>query len=134
MLNTFPTLLSFGLFAPLLLRLTVGFILIYLGHQIVTKKRSIVRSYFENKKYPMSHTLPWMLGLAKILVGVFLIIGFSTQIISTIAIYLLLNMAWIEKNGNNFFRYSPLLYKILAIISLTLLITGAGLFAVDLPL
>jgi len=119
MLSIFPSLLSFEGFAPLLLRLTLGFIFIYWSYSKLKDRNN-------SKEISM--------GIMEILIGLLLIIGFLTQLVALISA-IILAIHLIKKikekaflsNGVNY-------YLILFIISITLLFTGPGFFAFDLPL
>lgn len=119
MFSLFPSLFAFEGFAPFFLRITLGIIFIYWAYP---------------KLKDHNNSKEMTLGILESIIGLFLIFGLMTQliaIISTIifAVYLIKKIK--EKafltNGVNY-------YFILFIISLTLIFTGAGLFAIDLPL
>jgi uncharacterized membrane protein YphA (DoxX/SURF4 family) len=119
MLSIFPTLLAYENIAPFLLRLTLGVIFIYW-------------SYGKLKTRTNSKEVFW--GSLELGIGVLFIVGFLTQLVASISA-LMLVFHLIEKikqkalfsNGINY-------YFILFVISLSILITGAGSFAFDLPL
>lgn len=134
MLNTFPTLLSFGLIAPLILRVTLGLVLIGIGILTISQKRLSFIEYFKLHNFPLPLILPWVFGIVEIIVGIFLIVGLSTQIAAIISVFLLLNLYSFETNNDNILPYSSSLYLILSIVALSLLFSGAGFFALDLPL
>ncbi len=117
MLNPFPTLLAFSLFAPLLLRIVVGCTFIHFG----TKNLKL-------KDYKRA------LGYIEMIGGLLLIIGLFTQIVALIfTIYL--GLLLIDKmHKKNFLTDGVNYYLILFVICLSLIITGAGFLAIDLPL
>lgn len=134
MLNTFPELLNYSLLAPALLRLVLAFVLITIGIDTITKKRILFAAYFDSKQYPLANFLPWKFGIAEIILGLFFFFGFFTQIASLIAIYILFCLFYIENRAEKILPHTSTFYLIMIVIAISLLFTGAGAFAVDLPL
>lgn len=122
MLSIFPQLLTYQEFSPLLLRLTLGVILLYWAYRGLQKDER-----------PLSNKKIALVAFEGLL-GILLIIGFLTQLaalLSTLVFFIHLlqkikNRAFLT-NGVNY-------YFILLVISLCLLLTGPGRLAVDLPL
>lgn len=119
MLSLLPGLLAFEQLAPFLLRLTLGFIFIHWAYKVWKIKTE--------SKQAISSILFGVLGFL-------LIIGLFTQlsgIVSTIYFGIKLFGKFKEKtlltDGVNY-------YLILFIVSVCLIISGAGVFAFDLPL
>ncbi len=115
----FPQLLSFGFFAPLFLRVVASLYLIYLG-----KKRL-------SKQYKWASVLYFLSGVA-----VFL--GLYTQVTVILAVGMFkfdfyfdhwVNRKTTTLNPEMFFTYF-----MAVLIMLSLIITGPGAFAFDLPL
>ncbi len=118
-LAVFPTLLSFGLIVPLLLRLTVGLFVLNLGAQRW------------KKPYQLS-------ALLYVISGLMLVLGYYTQVVAIVAIAILkldfyLDF-WKNRKTNPIPKNSFILYWIVGIILLSLIVTGPGLFSLDLPL
>jgi uncharacterized membrane protein YphA (DoxX/SURF4 family) len=136
MLSIFPGLLPFGGFAPLIIRIVIGIILVIFGLQIFSKKRKKVVAKLDENNYPAPKAMIFILGTAKIITGAFMIAGFITQVAAIISAYFFLNMAILESDDdkNKIFDQSMMTYLILIAISLSLLFSGAGFFAIDLPL
>jgi len=134
MLNTFPELLDFGLMSPFILRVTLAVILISVGYLTLTKKKMEFDNYFKSQKYPFPAIITTVFGISEIVVGLFFFAGFYTQIISLISIYLLINLIYIENKSSKILPYTSAFYLILGVIALSLLFSGAGFFALDLPL
>jgi uncharacterized membrane protein YphA (DoxX/SURF4 family) len=124
MLNTFPELLNYSILAPTLLRFVLAFILITTGIEII---RPTKRAFLAN-------FIPWKLGIAQIALGVFFFFGMFTQIASLIAIYIFFSLFYIENRAERILPHTSAFYLVMIVISLSLLFTGAGAFAVDLPL
>ncbi|MFA5888888.1 MAG: hypothetical protein WCW47_02750 [Candidatus Paceibacterota bacterium] len=114
-LAVFPQLFFLGLIAPTLLRLTVGLFMIYLG-----KERN-------QKIYSWS-------AVIYILSGILLIAGFYTQIAAIVSILVICFDYFLENNSATFSTEKKILYVVIKVILLSLLFTGPGFFALDLPL
>ena len=118
MLNTFPTLLSLGLLAPFLLRLVVGIFFVRKGIDDAKKSR-VVKEVWGR-----------LLSFLEVASGILLIVGAKTQIVSIITLFLsIYAISKLKERGVEFY-----LYLLLATISISLLFSGAGFLAVDLPL
>ncbi|MDQ5950637.1 MAG: putative oxidoreductase [Patescibacteria group bacterium] len=124
MSNTFPILLSFTGFVPFILRIAVGLYFIYFfGHKTI-------------KGYDAKETLPkkikknafFILGL---IVGIFITVGFYTQIASLLGIAIV-GFSLFTKKGTPFFE-TKTNHIFLFAIFLSLFISGAGYLAFDLP-
>ena len=134
MLNTFPNLLPYGLFATTIIRLVIGFVLVYIGILTLSSRRQLLSQKLSLYKYPFENFVPWPLGIIEIITGGCLIIGLLTQISSLVAIYLFLSLLVIDLGKNKVFDQSTIFYIILILVSISLLFSGAGFLSVDLPL
>jgi len=134
MINVFPTLLSYGLFAPFLLRITIAIVFLVLGWSFVTTKRISLAAYFEANDYPLGSVLPWLLGSITLLTGIFFLFGFFTQVAVLISMYVLLNLMSIERREEKVLPYPQVFYLLMMIIATSLLFSGAGAFGIDLGL
>ena len=114
-LSTFPQLLTFGLVAPLLLRLMCAIFLALLAKE----------------KYRKSNLL---VAILLSVVSVLLILGLYTQVAALIAFAFLKFDFWTEKKKNLLAKDKVLLYVAIEIILLSLVFSGPGFFAFDLPL
>lgn len=118
-LSIFPQLFNFEIFAPLFLRLTVGVFLIWLG-----------TSRYK-KEYSWSSVLYF-------LSSILILLGLYTQPASILAIIILKLDFYLDFYKGQ--RLSPtpkekyMLYGMAIAILLSLLLTGPGAFAFDLPL
>lgn len=118
-LSVFPTLLDFGLLAPAILRISASFFLFYLA------------------KKKMDGPLRWSIPFF-VIAGVMVLIGLYTQILALVALVLIKFDFY-----TNFYRNRKILpvpteqyflYGIVGIILLSLLFSGPGFLAFDLPL
>lgn len=118
-LAIFPQLLSFGLFAPFLLRLIVGCFLLNLGWKNW------------NKPYLWPSAL-------YIIFGLLLVVGLYTQVAAIVSVVLLKLDLYLNFYSKGKAFPAPkehlFLYGVLVIILLSLIVTGPGFLAFDLPL
>ena len=114
-LSTFPTLLTYGLLAPFILRLTVGMAIIYLG--------------YERYKKPYK----WV-SILYVVFGALLVLGLYTQVSAIIAIAVTKFDFWTKKKSGGVSKEDFILYGMIVVILLSLLFTGPGFLAFDLGL
>jgi len=132
MLNPFPDLLMFSFFVPTLLRITVAVTLVYMALSMGGNKGALV-----SLRVPLIGTVPpwatWVSVCVTFLVALSLFVGFGTQISALLAIALILKHLWLGRYTNKL-PLSKGVYILLCIICLSLLFSGAGALAFDLPL
>jgi len=117
MLNPFPELLYLSLLAPFLLRVLLGITFVYFGYERLSKTKTEKG-----------------LAVAKVLIGLLLVIGLFTQVASLLALCIL-GFRLVQKIRHKAFLTAGVnYYLILFVIALSLLFTGAGAWAFDLPL
>lgn len=133
MLNIFPTLLSFSLLAPFILRITLGIIFIYISYFVIYKNGKDFLAYYKKNKYPVPGAMTWFLSILSCLTALFFILGFLTQIVGLVAIYILMSL-YLSDKDIKVFEFSNSFYLLAIVVSLSLLFLGAGAFAIDLPL
>ncbi len=138
MLSVFPELFTYDILAITLLRVVVGIVLLYIGLITVGVRRIyfITELQVHNfaRNYNFHRFLPWVMGLVEIFTGVFITVGFLTQVMVLIAAYLFLNMTLIEKYVGKVLNYPIIFNVVMIFLSLALLFLGPGAFAIDLPL
>lgn len=134
MLNPFPELLTYTFFAPLVLRLSVGFLLFFAGwHHLVAQRTSIV-SAVVSRVGSKGAGLVWYIGTLEFIVAIGLVAGYLTQIAALIGIGLCLHLFWLARNESPAALFSAGTYFLMVVILATLMVTGAGAMAVDMPL
>ncbi|NTV44816.1 MAG: DoxX family membrane protein [Candidatus Yonathbacteria bacterium] len=133
-LTLFPELLSFSFFAPFLLRVVIGIIFFRLGCLAVREKRRELADMIELVSSKHARIITRILGMLECLSGTLLVFGLFTQA-AALSLTLLTAGTLVLK-----FRFPDViphhrsfLVLILAVL-LSLLLTGAGIYAVDLPL
>ncbi|MDP3996600.1 MAG: hypothetical protein Q8P86_02830 [bacterium] len=121
MLNTFPDLLTYGFFAPTILRLTVGAWFIYEGFQLF-------REESEERRL-----LQGFIATLQVAGGILLFVGFFTQVTAlTLAVITASN---IFMGREDMKEREKRIVRLLALsILVSLILTGAGNLAFDLPL
>jgi len=138
MLNPFPELLVLGFFAPLILRVSVGLLFLWMSYEHVYKRREAItlsvqtnppgpfflKSYFG----PIAPYIVWTIGVAELAIGAALIIGYLTQVASLLGIVLVLKKLYFKKHYSDIALLSVPTYLLLLAIFLSLLL------AFDLPL
>lgn len=138
MLNVFPELLALEVLGITILRLLIGFVLAYIGLITMGARRmdfvTELQVHDSMRNYNFHRTLPWILGLVELITGAFIVVGFLTQIMALISAYLFINMGLIEKFVGKVLNYPTIFNVVMIVISLTLVVFGAGAFAIDLPL
>ena len=134
MLSVFPDLLAYTLLGVAIVRIAIGLFLFVSGISTLTNKKVALTKYIQEKGLPFADFWPWFMGILMLIVGGFLIIGFLTQVSTIVAIYLLIKMLFIDWGKKKIYGNTPLVYLVLIMISASLIFSGAGFLAVDLPL
>lgn len=135
MLNPFPELLTYGLFSPFILRITLGLILVNLGYLKLTKEKARWGKVFEFLHVKKHEILAaQIVGLIEIVGGVMLIIGLYTQIAALVFVVLNGIEMYIEYFEETLLHRDIVFYILIFIIALSLVFTGAGFLAFDIPL
>lgn len=134
MLSVFPNLFTYGLLAPFILRLIVGVIFLELGYLKLGKEKSAWNMFFQTIHFKPSYFFVILLAIIEIISGAFLVIGFLTQIAALVMSIILFAEAYVELRDGTLLKRDVIFYTLLLVICLSLLLTGAGSFAFDLPL
>jgi uncharacterized membrane protein YphA (DoxX/SURF4 family) len=132
MLNPFPELLVFSFFAPTLLRVTAAIIFGYLAYRHFERRDAIAQTRFPI--VGQGAWIAWVAIIIEVVVAVALLLGYDTQYAAILgALGALKQWVWRGKFSSYFFLTRSASFMLL-VICLSLLITGAGAFAFDLPL
>jgi hypothetical protein len=117
-LNTFPVLLDFIRLSPFIIRLAVGFLIVSIGRDRSKKSLSA-------------------LSFVYYICGLTIIFGFYTQISSILGIALLKTDFYLDYWRNRKFvpipKHMYFLYTISSFALISLLFSGAGFLAFDMP-
>ena len=132
MLNTFPSLLTFSFFAPMLLRITVAVTFAYLVHKQFKHREAIAEV-----RVPLIGKmggLVWVGLLIESGMALAMLVGWHVQIAALLGLVLCFKHFIYAKKYPSLVPLHRSTYIFIFIICLTLLITGAGALAMDLPL
>ncbi|MDO8510485.1 MAG: DoxX family protein [bacterium] len=135
MLNVFPDLLIFSLVAPFIIRIVAGFMFVASGYRKLSPDRLKKAVFFENQGLRPGMLFVWIIALIELVGGAFLVAGLYTQLAALILILPLIGaLALKVLRGGNEFNHETAYYVLLLAICLSLLLSGAGRPAIDLPL
>jgi putative oxidoreductase len=134
MLNPFPELLTYSLLAPTILRLVVGLIFIDLGALKLKGERSRWIASFETLYLRPADLFVTLYAFLQIAGGILLILGFWTQVAALMFVIFTGAELYIEWRARDILKRDIVFYLLTFTISLSLLLTGAGAFALDIPL
>ena len=134
MLSVFPSLFIFGIFAPLILRLAVGVLFFYSGYQHFTKENEVLAAEFTSRFGSFAKTFALLVAGVEVILGAALIVGFLTQVAALLGMIFVLKLMWFKKEYPILAKHEKAVYVLAFVVLLSLLITGAGAPAIDLPL
>ncbi len=133
-LNTFPELLAYGAISAFILRIVIGFITINLGLLKLGKEKEDWQRLFEIINFHPSKYFVKTFAFIEIIGGLMFLLGAYIQIfaiIFAITFFCEMILEYREESLEN--RNLPF-YILIFAISLSLIFSGAGFFALDLPL
>jgi len=119
-LSVFPSLLAWSQISPLLIRLALGAVFIYWAYQPLFGKNNN-----SQKK---------TLAVIEAIIGILLVIGLWSQVAALAATIELILCSYKKITEKAFLTNGVNYYLILLVLALSLLVTGAGFFSIDLPL
>ncbi|MBI5003820.1 hypothetical protein HZC00_01870 [Candidatus Kaiserbacteria bacterium] len=132
--SVFPGLLYLSPFATALIRVAAGYAFLYMANSIARDRHKIA----ELRDVPMIGRMPlwlvWISVFATGLIGALLAVGLYTQVAAIFGALLAV------KHYVGIHRYTAIIplsrgtYTLLFVICISLIISGAGTFAFDLPL
>jgi uncharacterized membrane protein YphA (DoxX/SURF4 family) len=132
MLNAFPDLITYSFFAPAILRILVGISFLYIAYTQFARRKEIAQTglpFFGRPNIGLIFTSATLIAL----VGLALCIGYYTQVAALIGIVIALKHAIYAKKYPVAIPLCRLEYIYIIVICFTLMLTGAGLLAVDIP-
>lgn len=132
MLNTFPDLLTYSFFAPTLIRIAVAISFAGIAYAVYTRRDEIARISF-----PIIGKAPWLAPLSALihaLIAVALFAGYYTQVAALLGALSALKQAYFAKQYPRAIPLCRAEYILLVFMCLSLLLSGAGATALDLPL
>ncbi len=134
MLNPFPELLVYSMIAPFILRVVVGFIFIDLGILLFKGEKQRWILSLQTLRVPNPKIVVKIIGIIEIAGGVALLVGAYTQIAALVLALLNFIETYIEYKNPEVIKRTFVFYALIFAITLSLLFSGAGAFAFDLPL
>ena len=132
MLNTFPNLLVLGFFASTLLRVAVACLFFYASYSAYKHRDAAA-----HLRFPLIGEASWAGGFTMMMyaaIGLMLLFGAYTQIAALLAGIVSIKGLLFCKRFGPLFPYPRSTYFLLLVICLSLLVSGAGAMAFDLPL
>ncbi|MEK7207938.1 MAG: DoxX family protein [Patescibacteria group bacterium] len=133
MLNPLPDLLAFGLLAPFLLRVTLGLVFLDFGWNKLRRKDEKA-AFFESLGWRPGARYALVLGIVEVVCGLALLVGVYTQIAALAAAVILAGALYLKQKHREKWPHDRRLFLLLLVISLSLIFSGAGFLAFDLPL
>lgn len=126
----------FSYFAPTILRVTLALLFFYLAARTWQRAR-----HLGNVRLPLigAHAwLPYLAGAVEAVVAVMFLVGWYTQLAALLSILGMIKYAayehWSPEVQKEYIPFSPTVAFLVAMISISLLFSGAGAFAFDIPL
>ncbi|MFA6269638.1 MAG: DoxX family protein [Candidatus Paceibacterota bacterium] len=134
MLNTFPDLLTYSLLSPFILRVVIGLIFVDLGVLLFKGEKARWLTSLSVLKVPRPEMAIKVFGVIEVVGGAMLILGFYTQMTALILALFTFAESYIEYKEPGILKRNLVFYVMLLAILISLLLSGAGAFAIDLPL
>jgi uncharacterized membrane protein YphA (DoxX/SURF4 family) len=134
--NPFPTMFL-ALIAHAVLRVIFGLILITLGYRHLTGQRAMLTNAIAvctPRLSGMASGFAIYFGVVELVLGAMFVMGAYTQIAALATVAYALKMLFFRKHFAPPVVPSPSFYFLAIGVSLSLFITGAGVFAFDIPL
>ncbi|MDB5238780.1 MAG: hypothetical protein JWO00_115 [Candidatus Parcubacteria bacterium] len=122
MLSLFPSLLTYRQAGPFIIRVLLGITLAYFGYLKVMKRGTSSGS--NSVRY----------GILEIFISVFLVIGLYTQLAAMLNALILLIKLVFKAKEKALFSDGINYYVLLLVMAISLIFTGAGMFAFDLAI
>lgn len=133
MLNPFPDLLVLTLLAPFILRVAVGIMFLKSGHVRIKKDYTRIVMVSPKSIWSLATVSIMWFGILEVLIGLSLVAGFFTQIGALAGIFVSIFM--LSGRGTpSITSQSQAFYILVLAICLSLMLSGAGAIAIDLPL
>ncbi len=133
MVSDFPYLLSYSFFAPTILRVVTGIYFVAFGVKNLNEKYSEKIELFSKAGFKFPIIFVAFLSFFEISGGIMLIAGKSVQIVSLVFAVICIVAITIKTHLPGIISTKKNTYILLAVILLSLVLTGAGAFGSDLP-
>ena len=133
-LNTFPDLLTYGILSPFILRVVLGFIAIDLGLLKLGKEKHVWVELFQTINFQPARFFVKLVAVIEIIGGFMLVLGSYTQITAIVFAVVFFCETVLEYREESLETRNLPFYIMMFAISLSLIFTGAGAFALDIGL
>ena len=134
MLNPFPELLTYSLLGPFILRVLLGLIFIDLGFLKFRGEKKAWRASLETLGLRPADLFVSLYALLQIIGGLLLLLGLWTQVAALAFVIFVGIELYVEWQAREILKRDLVFYLLIFTISLSLLFTGAGTHALDIPL
>lgn len=133
MLNPFPELLAFGLLAPFIIRICLGTIFVRHGYfKLFKNHESAIGSFKMAGEW--AKALVIAVGSIELIGGIMLLAGFLTQVVALSLAALVLVVTILKTKSDNVPGRDLGFMAFLFLTLISLIFSGAGFFAFDIPL
>jgi len=132
MLSIFPQLLFLAPIASTLLRASAGLVFVYLAYVHFTNRRKAAEEL--STLIGGADFICVVYSVLEAVIGFALIAGFRAQLVALVGFIVAIKVLLIRRSLKELKPLSQLSYALLAVICLSIVFTGAGIFAFDLPL
>ena len=129
-----PDLFSYASLSPVILRLILGLVLLNLGWLKLHQEKNGWIMFMRAMNVPKPRLVISTFGIIEIIGGLMFMAGLYTQSIALVFILLGAIQLFIESKEESLLRRDVVFYLLITAISLSLLLTGPGMYAIDLPL
>jgi len=134
MLSLFPFLFSFSFFAPFLLRIAVSIIFFRLGCTAVRGTRMELDTVVEPYTGRYTRITVMFIGILECIAGVLLFLGLFTQLAVLVLFVITIGGLYVKYRFPDMLPHQLSFLSLLAVVLLSLLLSGPGALAIDLPL
>jgi uncharacterized membrane protein YphA (DoxX/SURF4 family) len=134
MLNPFPSLLVYSFFAPTIVRLAASGIFFYLAWFHFKNRTEIIAELAPLLSRGVAKAVLPIYVLVETIIALGLFFGFWTQVAALVGFILCFKILFMRRSLHGLVPLSRSTYIVVALICLSLLLTGAGAYAFDLPL
>jgi len=132
MLSDFPQLLAYGFFAPTVLRVAAAAVFFYLAYYHFTHKEQIAHTSFPVVGEGV--WIAWFAVVVEFAVAMALLLGWHTQVAAVFGVVMSFKQLFWHGKYPGFFALSRSASFLLLVVCASLLVSGAGALAQDLPL
>lgn len=134
MISPFPILFAFGWFAPTIIRIVLGIFFVRFGIVKLHSGKSAKLTFFESAGFPRANIFLLTTAWIEIIGGIMLVTGLYVQIAAITLSLLMAGAVFIKWHKPGLLKNDIEFYILLLAGTASLIISGAGAFAFDLPL